>query len=123
MTTEQGTKSANVDPSEIEKFGKLATRWWDPHSEFKPLHDLTDSARGIDEGNYFRTQYGAHVLEDGLLSRSGLWRYIALTGGLALFAFFQARKRNERFRYQTDRAFLASPVFGPLLKKVAVVPS
>ncbi len=30
----------NVDPVEIEKFSALAHRWWDPHSEFKPLHDI-----------------------------------------------------------------------------------
>lgn len=30
----------NVDPSEIAKFEALASRWWDPHSEFKPLHDI-----------------------------------------------------------------------------------
>jgi 2-polyprenyl-6-hydroxyphenyl methylase/3-demethylubiquinone-9 3-methyltransferase len=30
----------NVDPDEIEKFEKLASRWWDPHSEFRPLHDI-----------------------------------------------------------------------------------
>jgi len=30
----------NVDPDEIAKFAQLAARWWDPHSEFKPLHDI-----------------------------------------------------------------------------------
>jgi len=30
----------NVDPLELEKFSQLAHRWWDPHSEFKPLHDI-----------------------------------------------------------------------------------
>jgi len=30
----------NVDPSELAKFGALAHRWWDPTSEFKPLHDI-----------------------------------------------------------------------------------
>ena len=30
----------NVDTDEIEKFEKLAGRWWDPNSEFKPLHDI-----------------------------------------------------------------------------------
>jgi 2-polyprenyl-6-hydroxyphenyl methylase/3-demethylubiquinone-9 3-methyltransferase len=30
----------NVDPDEIAKFEKLAVRWWDPESEFKPLHDI-----------------------------------------------------------------------------------
>lgn len=32
--------SANVDPQEVAKFSDLAHRWWDPHSEFKPLHDI-----------------------------------------------------------------------------------
>ncbi len=32
--------TANVDPNEISKFEALAARWWDPHSEFKPLHDI-----------------------------------------------------------------------------------
>jgi len=30
----------NVDHAEIAKFEALASRWWDPHSEFKPLHDI-----------------------------------------------------------------------------------
>ena len=30
----------NVDPAELAKFGALAARWWDPNSEFKPLHDI-----------------------------------------------------------------------------------
>lgn len=34
------TIHSNVDPSEIAKFEALASRWWDPESEFKPLHDI-----------------------------------------------------------------------------------
>ena len=30
----------NVDQSEIAKFSALAHRWWDPNSEFKPLHAI-----------------------------------------------------------------------------------
>jgi 2-polyprenyl-6-hydroxyphenyl methylase/3-demethylubiquinone-9 3-methyltransferase len=30
----------NVDDLEIRKFEALASRWWDPNSEFKPLHDI-----------------------------------------------------------------------------------
>ena len=30
----------NADPQELDKFGDLAHRWWDPNSEFKPLHDI-----------------------------------------------------------------------------------
>ena len=32
--------STNVDFDEIRKFEELASRWWDPESEFKPLHDF-----------------------------------------------------------------------------------
>ena len=30
----------NVDPEEIRKFERLASRWWDANSEFKTLHDI-----------------------------------------------------------------------------------
>jgi len=30
----------NVDPAELHKFSQLAHRWWDPESEFRPLHDI-----------------------------------------------------------------------------------
>jgi 2-polyprenyl-6-hydroxyphenyl methylase/3-demethylubiquinone-9 3-methyltransferase len=32
------TVQANVDQEELRKFSALAHRWWDPSSEFKPLH-------------------------------------------------------------------------------------
>ena len=30
----------NIDPEEVDKFEAIAKRWWDPNSEFKPLHDI-----------------------------------------------------------------------------------
>ncbi|MCG8415079.1 MAG: bifunctional 2-polyprenyl-6-hydroxyphenol methylase/3-demethylubiquinol 3-O-methyltransferase UbiG [Pseudomonadales bacterium] len=30
----------NVDDAEIKKFEALAARWWDPNSEFRPLHEI-----------------------------------------------------------------------------------
>ena len=33
-------EAINVDRNEIAKFEALAGRWWDPNSEFKPLHDI-----------------------------------------------------------------------------------
>jgi 2-polyprenyl-6-hydroxyphenyl methylase/3-demethylubiquinone-9 3-methyltransferase len=30
----------NADPLEIQKFSELAHRWWDPTSEFRPLHEI-----------------------------------------------------------------------------------
>jgi len=31
---------ANVDPAELAKFSETAHRWWDPASEFRPLHEI-----------------------------------------------------------------------------------
>jgi len=30
----------NADPIELQKFSALAAKWWDPTSEFKPLHEI-----------------------------------------------------------------------------------
>ena len=32
--------NTNVDPAELSKFSDLAHRWWDPESEFRPLHHI-----------------------------------------------------------------------------------
>lgn len=53
------------------------------HAANNQLNDLTDHARGIDQGNYFRTRYGTHVLEAGLLSRRALTGYFLVTGAVA----------------------------------------
>lgn len=34
------TAPINADPAELAKFSDLAHRWWDPESEFKPLHQI-----------------------------------------------------------------------------------
>jgi len=30
----------NVDPAELQKFGALAHRWWDPQGDMRPLHEI-----------------------------------------------------------------------------------
>ena len=34
------TTPQNADPAELAKFAALAHRWWDPESEFRPLHEI-----------------------------------------------------------------------------------
>lgn len=36
----ESVQGLNVDPAELQKFAALAHRWWDPNSEFKPLHEI-----------------------------------------------------------------------------------
>lgn len=48
----------NADPLELAKFDHIASRWWDPESEFKPLHQI----------NPLRLKYVERCL-GGLLNR------------------------------------------------------
>lgn len=41
------TKVHNADPEELVRFGKLASRWWDPDGESRPLHDLNPVRLGF----------------------------------------------------------------------------
>ncbi len=53
----------NVDHAEIKKFEELASRWWDPHSEFRPLHEINPLRLGyIDEHSGLN---GKRVLDVG----------------------------------------------------------
>ena len=72
----------NVDPEEIAKFEALASRWWDPSSEFKPLHDINPlRANWIDD---FSQVNGKRVLDvgcgGGLIAEAMAWRGAEVTG-------------------------------------------
>lgn len=54
------------------------------HATNNLLNDYIDSRRGIDRENYYRNQYGVHVLEDGLMSEQQFWRYLGVTALVAL---------------------------------------
>ncbi|RLQ21340.1 prenyltransferase [Seongchinamella sediminis] len=54
------------------------------HATNNLLNDYTDSRRGIDKDNYYRNQYGVHVLEDGLMNEGEFWRYLGVTAGIAM---------------------------------------
>jgi 1,4-dihydroxy-2-naphthoate polyprenyltransferase len=56
------------------------------HATNNLVNDLTDSGRGVDKDNYFRTQYGPQPVEQGLLSRRQVLTYIAVTGLVAVAA-------------------------------------
>jgi 2-polyprenyl-6-hydroxyphenyl methylase/3-demethylubiquinone-9 3-methyltransferase len=40
QTRDSAQATVNADQAELDKFGALASRWWDPESEFKPLHAI-----------------------------------------------------------------------------------
>ena len=69
----------NVDLSEIAKFEKLASRWWDPLSEFKPLHDINplragwiDQHANVKHKNLLDVGCGGGLLCEALAHRGAL---------------------------------------------------
>lgn len=68
---------ANVDPAEIDKFQSIASRWWDPESEFKPLHEINplrvtyieQQAGGLGGKSILDVGCGGGILTESLASK------------------------------------------------------
>lgn len=56
------------------------------HATNNLVNDLTDHIKGVDKDNYFRSQYGPQPLEHGLMTKSEVLVYTAVTGLIALAA-------------------------------------
>ncbi len=56
------------------------------HATNNLLNDYTDYARGVDQDNYYRSQYGPQPLVHGLMTKKQLLTYAAVTGLIALAA-------------------------------------
>jgi len=70
----------NADQAELDKFSQLAHRWWDPNSEFKPLHEinplrldwLTTLAGGIAGKRIVDIGCGGGILAESMAAQGAL---------------------------------------------------
>lgn len=72
------TATENVDYSEIEKFASLASRWWDPTSEFRPLHEMNplrldyiDQRAQLNNKSVLDIGCGGGILAESMAQRGG----------------------------------------------------
>jgi 2-polyprenyl-6-hydroxyphenyl methylase/3-demethylubiquinone-9 3-methyltransferase len=80
------TAPVNVDPLELEKFSALAHRWWDPESEFKPLHqinplrlDWIDAIAPLNGRNVLDIGCGGGILAEAMARRGARVKGIDLS--------------------------------------------
>ncbi len=114
MTT---TATANVDAQELAKFSELAHRWWDPESEFRPLHQINPLRLEWIDG--LAGLAGQQVLDvgcgGGILAESMARRAAAVTGidlatrplGVARLHALEAGVHNVEYREVAAEALAA----------------
>ncbi|MCP4412906.1 MAG: bifunctional 2-polyprenyl-6-hydroxyphenol methylase/3-demethylubiquinol 3-O-methyltransferase UbiG [Gammaproteobacteria bacterium] len=74
------TSQQNVDSDEINKFAAMASRWWDPESEFKPLHDINplrldyiiEHTSGIKGKTVLDIGCGGGILSESMANRGAI---------------------------------------------------
>jgi len=76
----------NADPAELAKFSALAHRWWDPESEFKPLHQINplrlewiDAVAGLAGKGALDVGCGGGILAEAMARRGARVKGIDLS--------------------------------------------
>ncbi len=73
-------KKKNIDQAEIDKFSELAERWWNPSSEFKPLHDINplrlnwilNTSHGLKNMKVLDVGCGGGILSESISEKGGV---------------------------------------------------
>ena len=97
----------NADLNELEKFSQLAHRWWDPSSEFKPLHEINplrlqwiDSHAAISGKQVLDIGCGGGILSESMAQRGAEVTGIDLSEKALAVARLHLLESGNRVDYQ-----------------------
>ena len=102
---------SNVDQSEIDKFSALAHRWWDPTSEFKPLHAINplrlgwiESITSLAGKKVLDVGYDGGILAESLSKAGGIVTGIDLSNKALKVAELHQLESNTSVQYRSISA-------------------
>ena len=108
---------SNVDVQELAKFSDLAHRWWDPQSEFKPLHEINplrlewiDALAGLRGKTALDVGCGGGILAESMAQRAAQVVGIDLATkplGVARLHALEAGVQNVNYREIAAEAMAA----------------
>ena len=100
-------QNINVDINEVEKFNKIAHKWWDPSSEFKPLHDINplrvnyiNDLFPLDKQNILDVGCGGGILAESMAKLGGKVTGIDQSEIAIKIAQLHAKENNLSINYK-----------------------
>jgi len=100
-------QNINVDLNEVEKFNKIAHKWWDPSSEFKPLHDINplrvnyiNDLFPLNEKNILDVGCGGGILAESMARLGGNVTGIDQSDIAIKIAKLHAKENNLSIHYK-----------------------
>jgi len=98
---------ANIDADEIAKFDAIASRWWDPSGEFKPLHainplrlDYVDKRASLSGKTVLDIGCGGGLMAEAMAGRGGKVTGIDLSEGALKVAKLHLKESGRQVDYR-----------------------
>jgi 2-polyprenyl-6-hydroxyphenyl methylase / 3-demethylubiquinone-9 3-methyltransferase len=100
-------KSTNFHPSELEKFSALASRWWNPDLEFRPLHQINplrlawiDKLANLSSKSVLDVGCGGGILSEAMALKGAIVKGIDLAEKSLKVAALHAQNSHAHVSYE-----------------------